>query len=133
MEEKKPPFDAIAQSYDDEFTYSEIGKLQRKRVYNWLEKIDFLTSPRRVFEINCGTGYDAEYFYNKGHKVTATDGSEEMIAFAKANRSSGINFYALNFAQLKDDSNFQEAELLFSNFGGFELFESGSILKTFLD
>ena len=32
-------FDPVASSYDVDFTFSNIGKLQRKRVYHFLEKV----------------------------------------------------------------------------------------------
>ena len=111
-------FNLAASNYDDSFTLSDIGILQRKRVYHWLEKINFFREPKNVFEINCGTGYDAEKFTQKGHAVIATDGSEEMIAFAKKTRNKKIDFFQLPFNQLTTNKKFNQSEVLFSNFGG---------------
>ena len=36
----------------------------------------------RVLDFGCGSGRDAKYFLNKGFKVTATDGSEELCKIA---------------------------------------------------
>ena len=72
-------FDSAAPLYDDDFTFSEIGKLQRDRVYYWLSEMKLFEKSKRVFEINCGTGYDAQHFFEKGLKVVATDASLEMI------------------------------------------------------
>jgi len=113
-------FDSAAKDYDNQFTFSSIGRLQRKRVYQILEQFDFFASPKKVFEVNCGTGHDALFFARKGHILTATDASAEMIKIArkKADHQDKINFYELDFSQLIDDLNFRNSDVLFSNFGG---------------
>ena len=84
---KSSSFDSVAETYNVDFTFSEIGKLQRKRVYHWLNRIDFFKEPKHVFEVNCGTAYDAKLFAEQGHKVIATDGSEKMVEVAKKTES----------------------------------------------
>ena len=111
-------FDSAAEKYDDSFTNSLIGKAQRKRVYYWLDKVDFFNPKNSIFEINCGTGYDAEQFHNKGLKVVATDGSSKMIEQAKQKRNSKIDFFQLEFRQVAANEKLKESTVLFSNFGG---------------
>lgn len=111
-------FDAAAASYDNDFTLTEIGKRQRERVVYWLEKSGIISNSLSVFEMNCGTGYDADWFFNKGHKIIATDASSEMIKVARSKRNKNIEFYKLRFQDVLDDPNVEKADLVFSNFGG---------------
>lgn len=114
----EPSFDSAAATYDDEFTLSQIGKLQRSRVYYWLEKSGVLANSKSIFEVNCGTGFDAEYFHKLGKKVVSTDASREMIQVCKQSRSSGIDFYERKFSEISIDDNVEKSDLVFSNFGG---------------
>lgn len=111
-------FDTAAENYDASFTNSLIGIAQRKRVYHWLEKVDFFNPKNQVFEINCGTGYDAERIHQKGITITATDGSGKMIEVAKQKRSKEIDFFQLEFKKVGENQKFRESNILFSNFGG---------------
>ncbi|MBL4668849.1 MAG: class I SAM-dependent methyltransferase [Flavobacteriales bacterium] len=111
-------FNSSADTYDDDFTFSNIGILQRKRVYYWLNQIDFFSTQKKIFEINCGTGYDAEQFHEKGHTVFATDVSDGMVTYAKEQRSDEINFETQSFQQVAQDSELSNYDTLFSNFGG---------------
>lgn len=126
----KDQFGHIASSYDEVFTHSLIGKFQREIVYQTLEEEGFLNKNQSMFEINCGTGFDAEYFYNKGLKVTATDASEEMISFAKKNRNKNIEFDVLKFEQF--GSNYQPSDFVFSNFGGLNCINKDELVKFFV-
>jgi SAM-dependent methyltransferase len=112
----KALFDTAAAQYDDTFTNSIIGKLQRERVYYWLDKAHFFTKNKSVFELNCGTGFDADFFNSKGLEVRATDVSPKMIAVAKQNRSEKIKFETLDFKDLNGEEITENA--VFSNFGG---------------
>jgi len=123
-------FDSAAEAYDETFTDSLIGKAQRKRVYHWLKKVDFFNKKNRVFEINCGTGFDAEQFHNKGLQIVATDGSSKMIEVAKENRNSEIDFFQLEFNQVSSHEKFKQSNVLFSNFGGLNCL-SNNELKNF--
>lgn len=109
-------FNKAADSYDDDFTHSSIGVAQRKRVYHWLKKSGFVAKSRSIFEINCGTGVDAQYFADLGKQVTATDISSEMIRVAEEKRSGAIDFHQLDVLQIHTEDIGGKA--LFSNFGG---------------
>ena len=77
-------FDVAAPLYDNIFTYSNIGKAQRKLVFKYLKPIISQGKKLSILELNCGTGADAIVFANMNHEVIATDISEGMIAVAKA-------------------------------------------------
>lgn len=126
MSEEKELFNQAAPSYDETFTNSNIGKHQRDRVYHWLAKIKFFGRVKSVFEINCGTGVDANYFFKNGLKVSATDQSSKMIEEAQKKRQAGINFFQLDFSNLTNQN--IVADSLFSNFGGLNCV-SGSALQ----
>src|SRR5215510_4692150 len=80
--EEQLAFDLAATTYDEEFTFTPIGKLQRRRVYFYLKKI-LPDRSLKILEINCGSGEDAIWFAKKGHTVTATDASPRMIQLVK--------------------------------------------------
>ncbi len=124
-------FDNAALQYDQVFTLSSIGLFQRARVYHWLEKSGIFKSPRKVLEINCGTGYDAQKLTEMGHSVVATDASDKMIEVAKAARSKDLQFIQLDFGQVDASGMVEKNEVLFSNFGGLNCI-SGDHLKKFL-
>lgn len=113
---KQELFDKAATNYDQQFSYSSIGQLQRNRVYHWMNKLNLFDQLKSVFEINCGTGLDAQKFIEKGINITATDASPEMIAYGQTHRNENINFKVMDFRDL--DTNWVNADALFSNFGG---------------
>lgn len=127
--EDSQQFNDAAKSYDEVFTNSCIGKLQRDRVYHYLDDIGFFNERKKIFEINCGTGYDAEQFSKKGHTVVATDGSSEMIAYAKKNRLKSIDFHQLDFNEITHNEAFLKSEVLFSNFGGLNCIDAVTLKK----
>lgn len=126
-------FNNAALSYDEDFTLSEIGIKQRNRVFHWLNKSKILKNCKSVFEVNCGTGYDAEWFFNQGLEVTATDASLEMINVAKAKRNSGITFYNRIFEDISIDENVKNSDLVFSNFGGLNCLDEDDLRTFFKD
>lgn len=110
-------FNSVALTYDDDFTQSIIGKMQRRRVWRYLEK--YLTQSLNILEINCGTGEDAIMLSGKGHPVTATDISAEMIRVAEQKPKPGnVVFSVCGFDQLYKNYSTQKYDLLFSNFAG---------------
>ena len=78
-EVNKAIFDSSATTYDSDFTFSEIGKLQRNRVHVFLAKNILNQNKLSVLEINCGTGEDALWLAERGCDVIATDASSKMI------------------------------------------------------
>ena len=80
----KADFDIASSQYDTIFTFSNIGKAQRSRVFNYINPLLKQEKKLSILELNCGTGADAIAFGNLGHTVIATDISEGMIHTAKS-------------------------------------------------
>ena len=114
-------FDIAAETYDETFTKTNIGRLQRNLVYNYLKKIK-LDNPLNILELNCGTGEDAIWLTRHGHSVYATDISVEMINTAKRKTvSKNINnliFSILDINNISYENFDKKFDLIFSNFGG---------------
>jgi len=112
-------FDIHAKNYDTVFTFSEIGKAQRNRVYHFLKKDILKKHKLNILELNCGTGEDAYYFAEKGHSVLATDISSEMIKIAKEkHHNSKVRFQELDITKITSETFSEKFDLIFSNFGG---------------
>jgi len=130
-ETTKKAFDIAAVDYDNKFTESAIGKIQRKQVHHYLKKkIDPVVYPN-ILELNCGTGTDAIWFSQQGFSVLATDLSGEMIRVAnqKGKRLILANppeFKTLGFDDLSQ-LNGKTFDLVFSNFGGLNCADSEKI------
>lgn len=124
-------FDIHAQNYDDVFTFSNIGKAQRDRVYFFLSKILKNNNNLNILEVNCGTGEDAQYLSQKGHNVLATDISEEMIKQAQK-KHPNIHFETLDVTCFPAEILNKKFDVIFSNFGGLNCL-SKEQLQEFLD
>lgn len=126
-------FDLLAHTYDDEFTLTSIGRLQRLRVWQQLSKI--LKNENKaihVLEINCGTGEDAIFLAKLGINVSATDMSEEMIIAAKqkaCNSSVNVKFECCSFEKLSEKFKNAQFDVIFSNFGGLNCINSDEIIS----
>ena len=113
----KASFDSAAATYDQSFTQTAIGKLQREAVYNILSQ--HLVNAKTIFEINCGTGEDALWLASQNFEVLATDISEKMIGIGKAkNHHQNLTFSTLDITHLSSFQKEEKYDLLFSNFGG---------------
>jgi ubiquinone/menaquinone biosynthesis C-methylase UbiE len=113
-------FDKEATRYDETFSYTSVGKLQRKRVWKFLSGISPKTHPH-VLELNCGTGIDAGWFARKGFKITATDISTNMIGrteerFRKNNLQG--EFLQMNIVDAGRIFEGKKFDVIFSDFGG---------------
>jgi SAM-dependent methyltransferase len=113
-------FDRVADSYDEIFTRSMIGRAQRGQV--WSRLLGAFPSGSRILELNCGTGEDARYLARRGRSVVACDASPLMIQVAKRSSGSQIseNLEFLKLANedlglMPSDKPFDGA---FSNFSG---------------
>ncbi len=114
-------FDALASMYDDDFTHTYIGWKQRRVVWNYL--IKHLEPNLDILELNGGTGEDALFLANKGHKVLTTDRSTEMLKMScqklsksKTKHPVRLKKLDLNHPTLSDTK--ATFDLVFSNFGG---------------
>lgn len=134
----KVAFDHVASIYDQQFSYSEIGKLQRKEVWKYLDTMLSTSEPLNILELNCGTGVDAIYMAKKGHKVLATDISGEMIkATLRKVRHHGlkdmVSALQLGFDQLDEGFVGQRFDLIVSNFGGLNCIDSTALQRLAYD
>ena len=83
-------FDRVADSYDELFTRTAIGRAQRKQV--WKELLAAFPEGNRILELNCGTGEDARFLAKQGRSVVACDASAAMIAVALRHEVSTIQY-----------------------------------------
>lgn len=125
-------FNSAAETYDETFTNTPIGKLQRNRVWNYLHSNISSTEYPRVLELNCGTGEDAKWLLSKGFRVTATDISPKMIEEAQRKNPEGIIFETCSFAKVPDRFPPSSFDFIFSNFGGLNCIEENE-LKLFAE
>jgi ubiquinone/menaquinone biosynthesis C-methylase UbiE len=128
------PFDHIASTYDSVFTRSAIGMLQRRHVWNYLEKIIPQLNGLEMLELNCGTGEDAMMFSEKGFNIIATDVSAEMLRVTeqKAQQFSmqhKISSHYLDLESFNETLFDKKFDLIFSNFGGLNCINPESLQK----
>ena len=128
------PFDHIARDYDQVFTHSEIGKIQRAQVYQYLETQLPKQEDLRILELNCGTGEDAIWLAEKGHFVMATDISPEMVSVTRHKammKGLGNHIQAKNLSleQFGMGSVRQRFDWVFSNFGGINCIDEEKLSK----
>lgn len=127
-------FDTVAQSYDASFTHSVIGIAQRNVVWSYLENVLSSSDELNILELNCGTGEDALWFANKGHKVLATDISEKMLEITQekiheANLLSRVQTKQIDIRKIERGRLKEKFDLVFSNFGGVNCISSNEIKK----
>lgn len=114
------PFDELAPDYDRSFTRSACGMTLRAMVW---ERLPAVFGTRQcILEIGCGTGEDAVHLARAGHRVIATDASEEMIRIARLKAISAgcadqIEFHAMPIEALHTLPRELRFDGVFSNFG----------------
>ncbi|MCL1929556.1 class I SAM-dependent methyltransferase [Candidatus Saccharibacteria bacterium] len=100
--------DAVKQNTQ---TYDKIASSYSKRNYEhfWIDEFDYYKSiidGKKVVDLGCGAGRDAEVFVKNGFDHTGVDASSGMLKIAKKRVPSG-NFRKMNFAKLSfKDSEF---------------------------
>jgi SAM-dependent methyltransferase len=114
------PFDMLARDYDRGFTHSACGTALRALVWERLPAV--FGGCDRVLELGCGTGEDAVRLARAGHRVFATDASEEMIEIARMKAASAgladrIEFRVLPMESLHTLPPDVCFDGVFSNFG----------------
>lgn len=73
-------FDTIADSYDDLFTNSAIGRAQRAVVWSEFDRVFRVGDS--ILDLNCGTGEDAAHLAQRGVNVVGCDASGRMVELA---------------------------------------------------
>ena len=114
------PFDELAAEYDRSFTRSACGTTLRAMVWERLPPV--FGTRECILELGCGTGEDAVHLARAGHRVVATDASEEMIRIARlkavaAGCADRIEFHAMPIEALHTLPRERQFDGVFSNFG----------------
>ncbi|MEQ8673536.1 MAG: methyltransferase domain-containing protein [Aggregatilineales bacterium] len=125
-------FDALAPTYDDDFTNTQIGQYLRGRVHDRL--LTHFNAGDHVLELGCGTGEDARYLAENGIHVTATDASEKMLVMARAKNQmlEMIDFKQMDLRQLNPNYDGAQFSGGFSNFGVLNCLDDWRPLATWL-
>jgi SAM-dependent methyltransferase len=92
-------FDALAPTYDTDFTHTPIGRYLRGRVHQRLFK--HFQAGDHILEMGCGTGEDALYLAQHGIHITATDASQEMLAITRE-KTAHLNNVQVAFLDLQN-------------------------------
>ena len=113
-------FDAVAQSYDQLFTNTAIGRAQRKQV--WASLLAAFPPGSRILELNCGTGEDARFLSKHGCSVVACDASAAMLDAAQ-NHPQESSDARVQYLQVANEdlgrlSGLEPFHGAFSNFSG---------------
>ncbi len=114
-------FDTASETYDEDFTNTLTGRLQRELVWKCLDEKISNRGALNILELNCGTGEDALRLAEMGHRVTATDISSEMLTQAQKKASinkANVVFSKLDITKIDDFKCDHQFDLVFSNFGG---------------
>lgn len=114
-------FDLLAETYDEVFTHTVVGRAQREVV--WRDMDQCFHAGQRVLEINCGTGIDAIHLAQRGVEVVACDTSPGMIRVARRHAEEAGAQQRVEFVALKTENIFMlgknfHFDGLVSNFGG---------------
>lgn len=115
------PFDHIAETYDEVFTDSPIGRAQREAVWRELDRR--FRPGQRILELNCGTGLDAARLAERGVEVLACDSAARMIEVAKRRLKAlgpraPADLRVLSIERIAELENEGPFDGAFSNFGG---------------
>jgi ubiquinone/menaquinone biosynthesis C-methylase UbiE len=114
-------FDALAERYDEIFTRTLVGRLQRQTVWEALDGA--FHAGQTILELNCGTGEDALFLAGRGMRVLACDAAPRMIAVAwerKARELPGadVQFQVLPSERLASLQPEKPFDGVLSNFSG---------------
>ena len=127
-------FSSQAPIFDALYSTDDIIQYKRKRVRQHLQQ--YLSINSNILELNSGTGEDAIWFAQQGHRVHATDISDEMLAVLEnkvqshqlQNKISNelCSFTALDRLHFKGPY-----DMIFSNFAGLNCtHELGKVLAS---
>lgn len=115
-------FDSIASDYDELWTETVVGTLQRQQV--WKEVDTFFRPGDYILEIGCGTGADAVHLARRGIRVHATDVSAKMLLAAgrrikNENLSERVTLKSGTIEDLSEHMGTGTFDGAFSDFGAF--------------
>jgi ubiquinone/menaquinone biosynthesis C-methylase UbiE len=130
------PFDHIASSYGSIFSRSASSKLQRRHVWNYLEKVFPELYGLEMLELHSGSGEEALMFSDKGLNIIATDLSAEMqkVTQQKVEKYSWTNSISPQYLDLDNLDELlvnKKYDLIFSNFGGLNSINPETLKRLF--
>lgn len=106
--------------------------VQRRMVWRYLDQMLHMPG-MQVLELNCGTGTDAVHMARNGHRVIATDISEEMLKVARDKaHQHGVEDRIQHVRAGFDDLpvlTLPPADLVLSNFGGLNCINAEHLAK----
>jgi ubiquinone/menaquinone biosynthesis C-methylase UbiE len=123
--------------FDELYSTNTIVNYKRNRVRDHVLK--YLKPAGTILELNSGTGEDALFFANKGHRVHATDISvgmqQQLRKKVEANKMEDLVSNELcSFTQLHQLKNKGPYDHIFSNFAGLNCTgELDKVLSSFND
>jgi SAM-dependent methyltransferase len=114
-------WDLTAEHYDQIFSQTVIGKVQRDAVWRELDKS--FQSGMHILELNCGTGVDAVHLAARGVRLVACDLSSKMIDAARkrleeTGLDSFVDFRVLATEKIESLAGDPPFDGAFSNFSG---------------
>jgi SAM-dependent methyltransferase len=77
LDETRDAFDSVAADYDGPRGNNAMIQDMRREMWRWLDAT--FAPASRLIDLGCGTGLDAVSMALKGHHVTATDWSPQMV------------------------------------------------------
>ncbi len=125
-------FSAQSIIFDDIYGADGMIQYKRKRVRAHMEA--FLHKESHILELNAGTGEDALYFADHGHRVHATDISKGMLAqlAIKCAGKERIHFELCSYHALELLNEKGPYDHIFSNFAGLNCTgEIDKVLRSF--
>lgn len=124
-------FDALAGSYDHDFTQTQCalylrGRVQARLLRHW-------RAGMHVLELGCGTGEDALFLTTHGIQVTATDASSRMLetARAKIDANALVRLEKLDLQRLPEGRG-EIYDGVFANFGPLNVLDDWRPLAAWL-
>ena len=107
--------------FDELYSSNLIVQYKRQRVRDHLQQ--FIRPGSKILELNAGTGEDAIWFAEHGHRVHATDISKGMLErliekVRDYELESKISHELCSFTELQKLQNKGPYDLIFSNFAG---------------
>ncbi|HXW93393.1 MAG TPA: class I SAM-dependent methyltransferase [Terriglobales bacterium] len=114
-------WDSTAENYDQIFSQSVIGRVQRAAVWHQLD--NSFHPGMRILELNCGTGIDAVHLAERGVQVVACDLSWKMIDVARQRLGTTglealVNLRVLPIEEIDSLAGDAPFDGAFSNFSG---------------